>query len=78
MLQLDLHSSDSLLMSDLQRDPLPTRHRRPANRPRCIADLGASVSDEFSPPEVSPTANHTEAISDNRPVQHPRACIGGG
>ena len=42
------------------------------------ADLGASVADEFSFPEVSTTVNHTEAISNHRPVQHPRACIGGG
>ena len=34
--------------------------------------LGASVADEFSSTEMSTTTNHTEVISNHRPVQHPQ------
>ena len=53
------HQTACWWLSDLQRDPLSARHRRTPIRPRCIADLGAPVADEFSSPEVSTTANHT-------------------
>ena len=72
-----MNSSTIRLYADdcLKYKEIHAQHDRiPPSRPRCVADLGASVADEFSSTEMSTTTNHTEVTSNHRPVhsQHPQ------